>query len=163
MKMPVLSRAFHVMMWNFCLGSTSNYRLNDDLTYDNVDDLLKFDWDNIDELKVNLEKWAYNDDFILMEQDEDLLFHNIEWTEIVFPFMFDEKCVKREYIISNFLDYLREIFLHRKAHEIEQIHKLFIDDMTVYYSVTNDTLIGDCIGYYLSCKQIFDTPKQVDF
>ena len=128
-----------------------------------MDEILKFDWNDEVELKANLEKWAYNDDLILMEQDEDLLFHDIEWTEVVFPFMFDEKCVKREYIISNFLDYMREIFLHRKANEIEQVQKLFIDDMTAYYSLTGDSLIGDCVSYYFSCKQIFDNPSNPNF
>ncbi len=123
-------------------------------------DEIKFDWDDIDELKVNLKKWAYNDDLILMEQDEDLLFHDIEWTEIVFPFMFDVKCSKRNSIIRNFEDFIREMFLHRKAQEIEQIQKLFIHDMVVHYSATNDRLIGDCIDYFLSCKTIFDTPQK---
>ena len=128
-----------------------------------MDEILKFDWNDEIELKANLKKWAYNDDLILMEQDEDLLFHDIEWTEVVFPFMFDEKCVKREYIIHTFIDYMREIFLHRKANEIEQMQKLFIYDMTDYYSVTCDSLIGDCVSYYFSCKQIFENPLNPNF
>ena len=128
-----------------------------------MDEILEFDWNDETELKANLEKWAYNDELILMEQDEDLLFHNIEWTEIVFPFMFDTKCVKREYIISNFLDFIRQMFLHRKSQEIEQIQKWFIDDMTAYCSVTGDSSIGDCVSYYFSCKQIFDNPLNPNF
>ena len=66
-----------------------------------MDYTLDFDWNNKDELKINLKRWAYDKNAILLEQDEDLLFHDMVWTEMVFPFMFDENCIKREYIIVN--------------------------------------------------------------
>lgn len=123
-------------------------------------EILKFDWNDEVELKANLENWAYNDDLILLEQDEDLLFHDIEWTEVVLPFIFDKKCIKREYILNNFLGYIREVFLYRKTKEIEQIQKLFIDDMTTHYSISGDSLIGNGIDYYFSCKRIFYHPLE---
>lgn len=127
-----------------------------------MDEILKFDWNNESELNDNLKKWAYGDDLILMEQDEDLLFHDIAWTQIIFPFMLDKNCIKREYIISNFLDFIREVFLHRKEIEIEQINSIFIARLKTFHLETNDTLIGNCIDYFSSCKLIFDNPKQVD-
>ncbi len=117
-----------------------------------MDEILNFDWNDPADLKVNLEKWAYNDHFYLMEEDEDLLFHDIAWTEIVFPFMFDEKCCKRVAIIGTFSNFIRILFLRRESEKTEQIEKMFIDPMAAYYSKTGDDLIGNCVNYYRSCK-----------
>jgi len=117
-----------------------------------MSEILDFDWNNPADSKVNLKKWAYDDHWLLMEQDEDLLFHDIAWTEIVFPFMFDEKCCKRAYIIGTFSNYIRILFLRREFEKIEQIQKMFIDPMAAYYAKTGDNLIGNCIDYYLTCK-----------
>jgi len=127
-----------------------------------MDDILKFDWNNEGELNANLKKWAYNYDLIIMEQDEDLLFHDIEWTKHVLPFVFDKECIKREYIVGNFSDFIRQCFLLRKENEIKQIQSLFIPGLTAFYLETTDKLIGNCIDYFLSCKLIFDTPKQAN-
>jgi hypothetical protein len=35
---------------------------------------LNFDWNNKEELKENLLKWAYDESLILLEDDEDVLF-----------------------------------------------------------------------------------------
>ncbi|WP_336732590.1 hypothetical protein [Chryseobacterium sp. VD8] len=35
---------------------------------------LNFDWNNKEELKENLLKWAYDESLILLEDDEDVIF-----------------------------------------------------------------------------------------
>lgn len=118
-----------------------------------MDYTLNFDWSNKDELKINLKKWAYDENAILMEQDEDLLFHDMMWNEIVFPFMFDKNCIKRECIISNLKGYIREIFSRKKSlSDLEKIQELFINNMQTYCSETNDPLICDCVEYFMQCK-----------
>lgn len=45
---------------------------------------LNFDWNNKEELKENLLKWAYDESLILLEDDEDILFFDNEWMGIIF-------------------------------------------------------------------------------
>lgn len=99
---------------------------------------IDWNWKTPEEFKSIVEKWAYDENLYFLDQDEDLMFYNIEWTEAVSPFMFDEKCVKRKYIIDNFLEYMRTLFLNRNTNEIKLIEKNFINDMVAFYSVTND-------------------------
>lgn len=125
-----------------------------------MNDLLNWHNKSPEEFKEIIEKWAYNEDLYLLEQDEDLLFHDIEWTNAVFDFMFDETCIKRKYIIDNFLDYLQELFLYKKTNEIDMVEKEFIIDMVVYHSHTNDEVIGNCIDYFYSCKTILENRQK---
>lgn len=126
-----------------------------------MDYTLDFDWSNKDELKINLKRWAYDENAILLEQDEDLLFHDMVWTEMVFLFMFDENCIKREYIIVNLKNYIREIFSRKKSlSDLEKIQELFINDMQTYCSKTNDPLICNCVAFFMSCKMKLDNQRK---
>ncbi|WP_288462595.1 hypothetical protein [uncultured Chryseobacterium sp.] len=115
--------------------------------------ILNFDWNNKAALKENLLKWAYDENLILLEDDEDVLFFDNEWMGIIFPYMFDEKCIKRDYIIFILKNYIRDSFSRRRSlAELETIQELFIDEMQDYCSVNNDQLIKDAIAYFFTLQ-----------
>ena len=124
--------------------------------------ILNFDWNNKAALKENLLKWAYDENLILLEDDEDVLFFDNEWMGIIFPYMFDEKCIKRDYIIFILKNYIRDSFSRRRSlAELETIQELFIDEMQDYCSVNNDQLIKDAIDYFLRCKTRLEKNKKI--
>jgi len=124
--------------------------------------ILNFDWSNKAVLKENLLKWAYDENLILLEDDEDVLFFDNEWMGIIFPYMFDEKCIKRDYIIFILKNYIRDSFSRRRSlAELETIQELFIDEMQDYCSVNNDQLIKDAIAYFLRCKTRLEKNKKI--
>ncbi|REC51218.1 MULTISPECIES: hypothetical protein [Chryseobacterium] len=124
--------------------------------------VLNFDWSNKAALKENLLKWAYDENLILLEDDEDVLFFDNEWMGIIFPYMFDEKCIKRDYIIFILKNYIRDSFSRRRSlAELETIQELFIDEMQDYCSVNNDQLIKDAIDYFLRCKTRLEKNKKI--
>lgn len=123
---------------------------------------LNFDWSNKEALKENLLKWAYDENLILLEDDEDVLFFDNECMGIIFPYMFDEKCIKRDYIIFILKNYIRDSFSRRRSlAELETIQELFIDEMQDYCSVNNDQLIKDAIAYFLCCKTRLEKNKKI--
>lgn len=118
---------------------------------------LNFDWSNKEALKENLLKWSYDESLVLLEDDEDVLFFDNEWMGIIFPYMFDEKCIKRNYIILILKNYIRDSFLRRRSlSELETIQELFVDEMQTYCSVKNDHLMQDCVDYFIFCKNKFE-------
>ncbi|OVE57052.1 hypothetical protein [Chryseobacterium mucoviscidosis] len=124
--------------------------------------ILNFDWSNKAALKENLLKWAYDENLILLEDDEDVLFFDNEWMGTIFPYMFDEKCIKRDYIIFILKNYIRDSFSRRRSlAELETIQELFIDEMQDYCSVNNDQLIKDAIAYFLRCKTRLEKNKKI--
>jgi hypothetical protein len=122
---------------------------------------LNFDWNNKEELKENLLKWAYDESLILLEDDEDVLFFDNEWMGIIFPYIFDEKCAKRGFIILILKNYIRDCFLRRRSlSELETIQKLFVSEMQAYCSVKKDSLIQDCVEYFMVCKSKLEKGHQ---
>jgi hypothetical protein len=76
--------------------------------------------------------------------------------------MFDEKCIKRDYIIFILKNYIRDSFSRRRSlSELETIQELFIDEMQDYCSVNNDQLIKDAIAYFLRCKTRLEKNKKI--
>lgn len=80
---------------------------------------------------------------------------------ITFPYIFDEKCAKRGFIILILKNYIRDCFLRRRSlSELETIQKLFVSEMQTYCSVKKDFLIQDCVEYFMVCKSKLEKGQQ---
>jgi len=75
---------------------------------------------DVNPLPETVRKWAYDDNVLLLDQDEDLILHGVEYVPLLLEFASDRKCPKREYSLQ-ILDYFGKLsLLHRtaEAHDI---------------------------------------------
>lgn len=65
----------------------------------------------------DLREWAYNDDIELMEQDEDLLLHDVKYMPVLLACVRDQDCPKSGYIFGIIAHFGQLRLLHRLSDE----------------------------------------------
>lgn len=65
----------------------------------------------------DLREWAYNDDIELLEQDEDLLLHDVKYIPVLLECVRDQDCPKSDYIFSIIAYFGQLRLLHRLSGE----------------------------------------------
>ncbi len=66
-----------------------------------------------------IRRWAYDPDAELMEQDEDLVLHDWEFTETILELAADPSCPKAEYILSIWEEFTRHHAVHQVPSDLE--------------------------------------------
>lgn len=66
--------------------------------------------------EADLREWAYGEEVELMEQDEDLLLHDINYMPVLLEFIRDSSCPKSEYILR-IVGYFGQLCLLHKTIE----------------------------------------------
>jgi uncharacterized protein (UPF0147 family) len=64
-------------------------------------------WDGNELTPEVVRRWGYDDEFLLMEQDEDLLLYKAELIPLLLEMAADENCPKRDYIFSILCQFCR--------------------------------------------------------
>jgi hypothetical protein len=57
--------------------------------------------------------WAYDENVTLIEQDEDLIFHEPDFVQLLMEFAADDNCPKQDYCLSILHDFGQLVVLHR--------------------------------------------------
>ncbi len=73
--------------------------------------------------EVSLRRWAFDEDMLLSDQDEDLLLHQAEYLPILILLADDPSCPKDGYILSCLDHYLKFIVLCGLEAELEVVRK----------------------------------------
>lgn len=70
---------------------------------------------------ADLREWAYNDDIELIEQDEDLLLHDIKYMPVLLECVRDQSCPKSDYIFGIIAYFGQLRLLHRLTDEVAKL------------------------------------------
>jgi hypothetical protein len=70
---------------------------------------------------ADLREWAYSDEIELMEQDEDLLLHDVEYMPVLLEFIRDISCPKSDYVFGIVGHFGQLRLLHKLAEESEAL------------------------------------------
>ncbi len=73
----------------------------------------------LDEALVH--RWAYDSDAELIEQDEDLLLHDWDYTEVLLAAIADPACPKAGYIMGVWDDFTRSCTIHKRPADIAAV------------------------------------------
>ena len=69
-----------------------------------------------------LRRWAYDENLLLMEQDEDLILGCRDFLPILIPFADDVDCPKANYILSSLDFYLMFVVLQGVSTQVEAVY-----------------------------------------
>ncbi|MGE5474883.1 MAG: hypothetical protein ACM3UU_11755 [Ignavibacteriales bacterium] len=74
-----------------------------------------------------LNKWAYDTNDVLLDQDEDLMLHDPVYVPLLLGFISDDSCPKNLYCKNILEYYIQELFLFKQVESIEIIKEYFND------------------------------------
>ena len=74
---------------------------------------------------IMLSQWAYDENFLLSEQDEDLILHHEIFLPLLYKFVEDKHCPKSAYILWIIDCYIKEIILYQKIYSKKILHILY--------------------------------------
>jgi hypothetical protein len=81
---------------------------------------------NINPTIEEVRLWAYDDDLLFTEQDEDLILYGPQYVQILMELASDPKCTKDYYCLTILTSYCRDELVRRRLMAIEEIKKNII-------------------------------------
>ncbi len=79
--------------------------------------------DELNPTKEQIKAWAYDENLLLVDQDEDLILENTRYLDILIDFTFDNNCLKRDYCISIIESLIHNKLVNRDVEELKRIDK----------------------------------------
>lgn len=91
-------------------------------------------WDGDDLTPEVVREWGYDEGLLLMEQDEEVLLHDIAYVPVLLELAGDDGCPKQEYVFYILCDFIRGLALARSAAGVDMLEKA--------YSYVSEPVVG---------------------
>jgi len=81
---------------------------------------------DLDDLTPDLVRvWGYDEDLVLLDQDEDLMLYDVELIPVLVELSADSNCPKKDMAYYILCQFCREAFTHRGKREVNSIREVW--------------------------------------
>lgn len=92
-----------------------------------------------------LHEWAYDDNAVFLDQDEDLLLHDIDLLPTIIQLIADNNCPKRELLFYIVSYYTTLNFRHKRDKEISRTKEIISENIA---TIKNNTFLTRWAQYF---------------
>ncbi len=106
-----------------------------------------------------LQEWAYDENAIFMEQDEDLLLHDTDLLPTIIDLITDLDCPKRKYLYLIIADFTLSNFRHKRLIELQRTAQ-YIEQFRE--KIANDDYLSGWAHYFNDTTALLSHSKNID-